>query len=125
MQRKKKNKKQSDYPVSKCPIEKIDVMDDENYDGTQQQIICPNCSHVIPYHNEIEINKKGGKCKCIPCSFKATKGNKTMNIDRRDNGDINVEIDSHFINFSFNRNTTPEEQPKSDTGEVIKKILDK
>ena len=49
-----------------------------------------------------------------------------MNIHRRDNGDINIEIDSHFFNFSFNKTEgEPITQEKTDTGEAIKKILDK
>ena len=123
MPRKKADKQTA---PSKIEIEQVKTSGEETYNGSNQTIKCPNCSYIIPFHNEVEINNKGVRFACIPCKFKVSKGNKTMNIDRRDNGDINIEIDSHFINFSFNKTEgEPITQEKTDTGEVIKKILDK
>ena len=111
---------------SKIPIEKVETSGEETYNGSNQTIKCPNCSYIIPFHSEVEINNKGFRFACVPCRFKISKGNKTMNIDRRDNGDINIEIDSHFINFSFNKTEgEPITQEKTDTSEVIKKLLSK
>ena len=34
---------------------------------------CPLCKGKLQLRNEIEINPKGIKCKCNPCSFKLKK----------------------------------------------------
>ena len=60
--------------------------------------------------NEIEINPKGIKCKCSPCSFKISKNDKTMNVKKDDDGEIVLESEDHSISFSFNRQITPEDK---------------
>ena len=62
--------------------------------------------------NEIEINPKGIKCKCSPCSFKISKNDKTMNVKKDDDGEIVLESEDHSISFSFNRQITPEDKDK-------------
>ena len=47
---------------------------------------CPLCKGKLQLRNEIEINPKGIKCSCNPCSFKISKSDKTMNVSRDDNG---------------------------------------
>ena len=47
---------------------------------------CPLCKGKLQMRNEIEINPKGIKCKCSPCSFKISKNDKTMNVKKDDNG---------------------------------------
>ena len=87
-------KKKNDQPIASIiPVESVDASGEETYDGSNQEIKCPNCNYIIPIHNEVEINNKGAKCACIPCKFKVSKGDKTMNIDRRDNGDIKKILD--------------------------------
>ena len=126
MGKKKKKKIDQQKGASTIPIENVETSGEKTYDGSNQSIKCPSCNYIIPFHNEVEINKKGAKCSCVPCVLKVNRGNKTINIDRRDNGDIHTEIDSHFINFSFNKTEgEPITQEKTDTNEVIKKILDK
>lgn len=50
--------------------------------------------------NELEINPKGVKCKCNPCSFKISKNDKTMNVSRDENVDIELDSEDHSISFS-------------------------
>ena len=43
----------------------------------QNVIICEKCNHKIPVQNEMQIDKKGVKLKCLPCSFKSVGKSKT------------------------------------------------
>ena len=60
---------------------------------------CPNCFTKLQIRNEIEITPKGIKCSCHPCSFKLTKNDKTMNVDKDDEGGITLESEDHSISF--------------------------
>ena len=71
---------------------------------------CPLCGGKLQVRNEIEINPKGVKCKCNPCSFKISKSDKTMNVSKDDEGSIVLESEDHSISFSWNRQVTPESQ---------------
>ena len=71
---------------------------------------CPLCRGKLQLRNEIEINPKGIKCSCNPCSFKISKSDKTMNVSRDENGDIKLDSQDHSISFSWNRQVTPENQ---------------
>ena len=73
---------------------------------------CPLCKGKLQMRNEIEINPKGIKCKCSPCSFKISKNDKTMNVKKDDDGKIVLESEDHSISFSFNRQITPEDKDK-------------
>ena len=73
---------------------------------------CPLCKGKLQMRNEIEINPKGIKCKCSPCSFKISKNDKTMNVKKDDDGEIVLESEDHSISFSFNRQITPEDKDK-------------
>ena len=73
---------------------------------------CPLCKGKLQMRNEIEINPKGIKCKCFPCSFKISKNDKTMNVKKDDDGEIVLESEDHSISFSFNRQITPEDKDK-------------
>ena len=73
---------------------------------------CPLCKGKLQMRNEIEINPKGIKCKCSPCSFKISKNDKTMNVTKDDDGEIVLESEDHSISFSFNRQITPEDKNK-------------
>ena len=61
---------------------------------------CPVCHGKLQLRNEIEINPKGIKCSCNPCSFKISKSDKTMIVSRDDNGDIKLDSEAHSISFS-------------------------
>ena len=84
---------------------------------------CPNCFTKLQLQNEIEINRKGIKCSCNPCSFKITKNDKTMNVSKNDEGDITLESEDHSISFSWNRQITPEDQKTESTNRMIKDVM--
>jgi len=84
---------------------------------------CPNCFIKLQLRNEIEINPKGIKCKCNPCSFKISKNDKTVNVSRDDNGDIKLDTEAHSISFSWNRQVTPEDKDKESTNRMISNVI--
>ena len=105
---------------NKKPIPEEDVLSDDEPKTitlTKEQrltskfivIDCPLCHGKIQLRNEIEINPKGIKCSCNPCSFKISRNDKTMNVSRDDQGEIKLDCEDHSISFSFNRRQiTPE-----------------
>ena len=86
-------------------------------------IDCPLCHGKIQLRNEIEINPKGIKCSCNPCSFKISRNNKTMNVLRDENGEIKLDSEDHSISFSFNRLTTPESDEEKKKYEMISDVM--
>ena len=84
---------------------------------------CPICNGKLQLRNEIEINPKGIKCSCNPCSFKITKNDKTMNVSRDDNGDIKLDSEDHSISFSWNRQITPEDKKVESTNKMISDVM--
>ena len=86
-------------------------------------IDCPLCSGKIQLRNEIEINPKGIKCSCNPCSFKLSRNDKTMNVSRDDQGEIKLDCEDHSISFSFNRLTTPESDEEKKIYEMISDVM--
>ena len=117
----KKGKPKMRSKMKKQPIyEDFELSDEEpttiNLDEEQKvsskfiTFDCPLCHGKLQLRNEIEINPKGIKCKCNPCSFKLSKNDKTMNVSRDDNGEIVLESEDHSISFSWNRQVTPEDK---------------
>ena len=86
-------------------------------------IDCPLCNGKIQLRNEIEINPKGIKCSCNPCSFKLSRNDKTMNVSRNENGEIKLDSQDHSISFSFNRLTTPESDEEKKKYEMISDVM--
>ena len=84
---------------------------------------CPLCHGKLQLRNEIEINPKGIKCSCNPCSFKITKNDKTMNVSKDDEGGITLDSEDHSIQFSFNRQITPEDQKVESTNKMISEVM--
>ena len=84
---------------------------------------CPLCHGKLQLRNEIEINPKGIKCSCNPCSFKLTKNDKSMNVSRDDNGDIKLDSEDHSISFSWNRQITPEDKQEEHRSQMIKDVM--
>ena len=84
---------------------------------------CPVCHCKLQLRNEIEINPKGIKCKCNPCSFKISKNDKTMSVIKNDDGDITLESEDHCISFSWNRQITPEAQKVESTKKMISDVM--
>ena len=78
---------------------------------------------IVQLRNEIEINPKGVKCSCNPCSFKMTRTDKTMNVSRDDQGEIKLDCEDHSISFSFNRLTTPESDEEKKKYEMISDVM--
>ena len=84
---------------------------------------CPLCKGKLQLRNEIEINPKGVKCKCNPCSFKISKNDKTMNVSRDDNGDIKLESELHSISFSWNKQVTPPSNDEETRNKMISDVM--
>ena len=130
----KKVKPKMSSKMKKQPIpEDFDLSDDEpttiNLDEEQKltskfiTFDCPLCLGKLQLRNEIEINPKGIKCKCNPCSFKISKNDKTMNVSRDDNGEIVLESEDHSISFSWNRQITPEDKKTESTNNMIRDVM--
>ena len=73
--------------------------------------------------NEIQIDPKGIKCSCNPCSFKLSKNDKTMNVSRDNDGDIVLDCQDHSISFSWNRNVTPESEDEQKKYQMISDVM--
>ena len=131
----KKAKPKMSSKIKKQPIpEDFELSDDEpttiNLDEEQKvsskfiTFDCPLCQGKLQLRNEIEINPKGIKCKCNPCSFKLSKNDKTMNVSRDNNGEIVLESEDHSISFSFNRRQiTPESEDERKKFEMISDVM--
>ena len=130
----KKVKPKISSKIKKQPIpEDFELSDEEpttiNLDEEQKltskfiTFDCPLCHCKLQLRNEIEINPKGIKCKCNPCSFKISKNDKTMNVSRDDNGEIVLESEDHSISFSWNRQVTPEDKKTESTNRMISDVM--
>ena len=127
--RKKTNSKMKKQPIP----EDFELSDDEpttiKLDEEQKvsskfiTFDCPNCFTKLQLRNEIEINPKGIKCKCNPCSFKIKKNDKTMSVRRDDNGDIKLDSEDHSISFSFNKQITPESEEDKTKNQMITNVM--
>ena len=125
--------KKKNNPLKKQPIpEDFELSDDEpatvnlnEEHKLSSNIIfdCPLCKGKLQLRSEIEINPKGIKCSCNPCSFKLTKNDKTMNVSRDDNGDIKLDSEDHSISFSWNRQIAPEDEKVESTNKMISDVM--
>ena len=85
---------------------------------------CPFCKNMLEMKNEMVIKKKGDcKCSCVPFSFKISKQDKSMNIDKNKDGDISIETDLHEIKFSWGKQITPMED--GTTLDTVKALVEK
>ena len=120
--------------IERKPIpEDFELSDDEptmvDFDKeqklTSKNIVfdCPLCHGKLQLRNEIEINPKGIKCKCSPCSFKISKSDKTMNVSKDEEGGITLDSQDHSISFTFNRISTPESEDEKHRTEMIKDVM--
>ena len=99
---------------------------DEDQKLTSKNIVfeCPLCCGKLQLKNEIEINPKGVRISCNPCSFKISRNDKTMNVKKDDNGEIVLESEDHSISFSFNRRQiTPENEDEQHRNQMISDIM--
>ena len=92
---------------------------------TSKNIIfdCPLCHGKLQLRNEIEINPKGISCRCNPCSFKLTKNDKTMNVNKDEEGGITLESEDHSISFSWNRMVTPPNDDEVNRNKMISDVM--
>ena len=117
MGRKKKNKTES--VVSSTDEEKEEIVKETSV----IEFACPMCKKILEMTNELEIQKKGNcKCSCIPTSFKISRNDKKMNIDKTKDS-INLETDVHNITFKWGRNATPSDNGENETQETVKQIM--
>lgn len=118
----------------KKPIpEDFDLSDDEptevNLDEEQHltskfiTFECPLCKGKLQLKNEIDINPKGIKCSCNPCSFKIKRNDKTMSVSRDDNGDIKLDSEDHSISFSWNKQITPPSEDEQSRNKMISDVM--
>ena len=98
---------------------------DEDQKLTSKNIVfeCPLCNGKLQLRNEIEINPKGVRISCNPCSFKISRNDKTMNVKKDDTGEIVLESEDHSISFSWNRQITPEDQKVESTNKMISDVM--
>ena len=127
--------KRKHKPIKKQPIpEDFELSDDEpavvnlneEQKLTSKNIVfeCPLCNGKLQMRNEIEINPKGIKCKCSPCSFKISKRDKSMNVSKDEEGSITLDSEDHSISFSFNRGQiTPKIEDEAKRNQMISDVM--
>lgn len=88
------------------------VQTEESQEVKVQQniVICDKCNHKIPVRNEIQIDKKGVKFKCLPCSFKISRKSKTTNDSTKKDGEEEIlsSTEERSYAMAFNRDITNE-----------------
>ena len=90
----------------------------------KHQLLSLLCKKMLEMKNELEIQKKGNcKCPCIPTSFKISKHDKKMIIDKTKDGDLNLETDVHNIAIRFGRGVTPSDNGDNETLETILEMM--
>ena len=125
MPRKKKNKNNKNVEIK--TVLEVEEMDEEVevVEKTNEiKFECPVCKQLLEMQNELVIKKKGDcLCKCTPFAFKLSRKDKSLSIDKKENGDINVETEIHDITFKWGRGITPTEDNTS--LETVKCVMDK
>ena len=112
-----------DYELSDEEPTTIKLDEEQKLTSTFITYDCPLSQCKLQLRNEIEINPKGIKCKCNPCSFKISRNDKTMNVKKDDTGEIVLESEDHSISFSWNRQITPEDQKVESTNKMISDVM--
>ena len=122
---KKKSRKSipEDFELSDDEPATINLNEEQKLSSKLITFDCPICHSKLQLKNEIEINPKGIKCSCNPCSFKITKNDKTMNVSKDDEGGITLDSQDHSISFSWNRQITPEDQKTESTNKMITDVM--
>ena len=114
MGRKKKNKTESVVSSTDEEIAK---------ETSVIEFACPMCKKILEMKNELEIQKKGHcKCSCIPTSFKISRNDKKMNIDKTKDS-INLETDVHNIAIKWGRHASPTDNSDKETQETIREMM--
>ena len=119
MGKKKNRQNKTDTTVSSTDEEKEEIVKETSV----IEFACPMCKKMLELKNELEIkNNKNCKCSCIPTSFKISRNDKKMNIDKTKDS-INLETDVHNITFKWGRNATPSDNGDKETQETIKQMM--
>ena len=86
------------------------------------EVVCPTCKRMLELKNELQIQKKGNcKCSCIPTSFKLSKNDKKMNIDKTKDS-INLETDVHNMTFKWGKDASLSENGDNETQETLREM---
>ena len=121
MGRKKNKKNKTETTISSADDDSEEVINK----AAVVEFACPMCKKMLEIKNELQIEKKGNcKCSCIPTSFKLSKNDKKMNIDKTKDS-INLETDVHNITFKWGRNATPSDNGENETQETVKQMMKK
>ena len=84
---------------------------------------CPLCHGKLQLQNTIEINPKGIKCSCNPCSFKISRSDKTMKVSKDDDGSITLDSEIHSISFGWNKQVTPPTEDEKQRNKMISDVM--
>ena len=112
-----------DYELSDEEPTTINLDEEQKLTSKFITFDCPLCQGKLQLRNEIEINPKGVRISCNPCSFKISRNDKTMNVKKDDTGEIVLESEDHSISFSWNRQITPEDQKVESTNKMISDVM--
>ena len=83
----------------------------------------PMCKKMLEMKNGIEIQKKRDcECSCIPTSFKISKNDEKMNIDKTKDG-INLETYVHNITFKWGKDASLWDKNENETQETVKQMM--
>ena len=97
VKKKKKNKNKTGISVSSTDEDSGEIVKETSV----IEFSCPMCKRMLEMKNELEIkNNRKCKCSCVPTSFKISKNDKNMNIDKTKDS-INIETDVHNIKYNF------------------------
>ena len=84
---------------------------------------CPLCKGKLQLRNDIEINPKGVKCSCNPCSFKISNSDKTIKVSKDDDGSITLDSEVHSVSFGWNRIQTPPSEDEANRNQMISDVM--
>ena len=121
MEKKNNKKNKTGLSVSSTDEEKEETV----YETSVIEFACPMCKKMLEMKNGLQIQKKGHcKCSCIPTSFKISKNDKKINIDKTKDS-INLETDVHNIAIKWGRHASPSDNGDTKTQETIREMLKK
>ena len=87
------------------------------------EVVCRTCKRMLELKNELQIkNNKSCKCSCIPTSFKISKNDMKMNIDKTKDS-INLETDVHNITFKWGKDASLSDNNENETQETVKQMM--
>ena len=112
-----------DFELSDDEPTTIKLNEEQKLTSKNILFACPVCHSKLQLRNEIEINPKGVKISCNPCSFKISRSDKTMSVKKDDTGEIVLDSQDHSISFAFNRITTPPTEDEKHRNDMITHVM--